>query len=78
MHPLVATLVLATAALLATPDTAQAQTESTDCTFSSPCTFAVGQTAEGTLSLNLEGTRQDPAGQQPVNQGLRLQVGWTF
>ena len=30
------------------------------------------------LALNLEGTRQDPAGQQPVNQGLRLQVTWGF
>ena len=30
------------------------------------------------LTLNLEGTRQDPAGQQPVNQGLRLQVTWGF
>ncbi len=26
------------------------------------------------LTLNLEGTRQEPVGQQPVNQGLRLQV----
>ena len=30
------------------------------------------------LTLNLEGTRQDPAGQQPVNQGLRLQATWGF
>ena len=30
------------------------------------------------LSLNLEGTRQDPAGPQPVNQGLRLQAEWSF
>ena len=30
------------------------------------------------LQVSLEGTRQEPAGQQPVNQGLRLQVGWTF
>ena len=30
------------------------------------------------LALNLEGTRQEPAGQQPVNQGLRLQAEWTF
>ncbi len=30
------------------------------------------------LTLNLEGTRQDPAGQQPVNQGLRLQLTWGF
>ena len=30
------------------------------------------------LSLNLEGTRQDPAGPQPVNQGLRLQATWGF
>ena len=30
------------------------------------------------LNLNLEGTRQEPAGQQPVNQGLRLQATWTF
>ena len=30
------------------------------------------------LELNLEGTRQDPAGQQPVNQGLRLQLTWGF
>ena len=30
------------------------------------------------LELNLEGTRQEPAGQQPVNQGLRLQATWRF
>ena len=30
------------------------------------------------LTLNLEGTRQEPAGQQPVNQGLRLQATWGF
>ena len=30
------------------------------------------------LALNLEGTRQEPAGQQPVNQGLRLQATWGF
>ena len=30
------------------------------------------------LTLNLEGTRQDPAGPQPVNQGLRLQATWAF
>ena len=30
------------------------------------------------LTLNLEGTRQEPAGQQPVNQGLRLQITWGF
>ena len=30
------------------------------------------------LTLNLEGTRQDPAGRQPLNQGLRLQVTWGF
>ena len=30
------------------------------------------------LALNLEGMRQEPAGQQPVNQGLRLQATWRF
>ena len=30
------------------------------------------------LTLNLEGRRQAPTGQQPVNQGLRLQATWTF
>ncbi len=30
------------------------------------------------LTLNLEGTRQEPAGPQPVNQGLRLQIEWGF
>ena len=30
------------------------------------------------LQVSLEGTRQEPAGQQPANQGLRLQVGWGF
>ena len=30
------------------------------------------------LTLNLEGQRQAPTGQQPVNQGLRLQATWTF
>ena len=30
------------------------------------------------LTLNLEGTRQEPAGQQPLNQGLRFQLTWGF
>ena len=30
------------------------------------------------LQVSLEGTRQEPAGQQPVNQGLRLQATWGF
>ncbi len=30
------------------------------------------------LTLNLEGTRQESAGAQPVNQGVQVQVGWTF
>ena len=30
------------------------------------------------LTLNLEGTRQESAGQQRATQGLRLQVDWTF
>jgi hypothetical protein len=29
-------------------------------------------------TLNLEGQRHDPAGPQPVNQDLRLQVQWRF
>ena len=35
-------------------------------------------TAVSGLSLSLDGQRQEPAGQQPVNQGLQLQVGWGF
>ena len=37
-------------------------------------------TGRGTtgLTLNLEGTRQEPPGQQPPNQSLRLQVTWGF
>ena len=30
------------------------------------------------LTVNLEGTRQEPGGSQPVNQGVRVQVGWNF
>ena len=30
------------------------------------------------LTLNLEGTRQEPAGPQPATQGLRLQATWGF
>ena len=30
------------------------------------------------LSLTLEGLRQESPGQQPVNQGLHLQIGWGF
>ena len=30
------------------------------------------------LTLNLEGTRQEPDGQQPATQGLRLQATWGF
>ena len=37
-------------------------------------------TGRGTtgLELNLEGMRQEPAGQQSLNQGLQLQVTWGF
>ena len=35
-------------------------------------------TAVSGLTLALEGHRQELAGDQPVNQGLRLQVGWGF
>ncbi len=30
------------------------------------------------LTLDLAGTRQEPTGSQPVNQGVRVQVGWNF
>ncbi len=30
------------------------------------------------LTLTLEGLRQEPAGPQPLNQGLRLEAGWSF
>ena len=30
------------------------------------------------LTLNLEGQRQEPAADQPINQGLYLQIGWGF
>ncbi len=30
------------------------------------------------LQLNLEATRQEPAGQQPATQGVRLQATWSF
>ena len=36
-----------------------------------------GPSATG-LTLNLEGTRQEPAGPQPATQGLRLQATWKF
>ncbi len=35
-------------------------------------------TAVSGLSLTLEGLRQESPGQQPVNQGLHLQIGWGF
>ena len=35
------------------------------------------QTHRG-LTLSLEGTRQEPMGAQPVNQGLRLELSWGF
>ena len=35
-------------------------------------------TAVSGLSLTLDGQRQEPAADQPVNQGLQLQVGWGF
>ena len=36
-----------------------------------------GQGATG-LQVSLEGQRQESAGQQPVNQGLQLQITWGF
>ena len=36
-----------------------------------------GRNATG-LTLSLEGQRQESAGQQPVNQGLQLQITWGF
>ena len=47
-------------------------------------TYRVGTRLELTggwttgLTLNLEGTRQEPVGPQPVNQGLQFQVGWGY
>ena len=43
-------------------------------------TYRVGMRWAGVtgLQVNLEGTRQESAGQQPVNQGVRLQVEWGF
>ena len=35
-------------------------------------------TARSGLSLTLESTRQEPAGQQPLNHGLQLQATWGF
>ena len=47
-------------------------------------TYRLGTRWQGThgratgLTLSLEGTRQEPAGPQPLNQGLRLQATWGF
>ena len=43
-------------------------------------TYRVGARWQGGagLTLNLEGTRQESAGAQPVNQGVRLQATWGF
>lgn len=43
-------------------------------------TYRLGTRWQGTrgLTLNLEGTRQEPAGPQPLNQGLRLDLTWGF
>ena len=47
-------------------------------------TYRVGtrlqMTSQGAtgLALSLEGTRQEPAGQQPVNQGVQLKADWQF
>ena len=43
-------------------------------------TYRVGTrwTAVSGLALTLEGRRQEAPGQQPVNQGLHLQIGWGF
>ena len=43
-------------------------------------TYRVGARWAGVsgLTLNLEGARQEPAGPQPVNQGLQLQAAWGF
>ena len=37
-------------------------------------------TGRGTtgLAITLEGQRQEPTGQQPLNQGLQLQATWGF
>ena len=35
-------------------------------------------TSASGLTLNVEGTRQDQAGQQPPTQGLQFQVTWGF
>ena len=36
-----------------------------------------GRGASG-LTLTVEGTRQEPAGGQPLNQGLRFELSWSF
>ena len=37
-----------------------------------------GRAAGLTLTLTLEGLRQEAAGPQPVNQGLHVQATWGF
>ena len=43
-------------------------------------TYRLGARWQGTrgLTLTLEGTRQEPARAQPLNQGLRFELSWGF
>ena len=43
-------------------------------------TYRLGTRLQGArgLTLTLEGTRQEPAGAQPLNQGLRFELSWSF
>ena len=63
---------------LLTPYAGTVLTDGADRTYRLGARWQVtGGTATG-LTLNLEGTRQEPAGPQPVNQGLRLDLSWSF
>ncbi len=63
---------------LLTPYAGTVLSDGADRTYRVGTRLQLGGPGATGLNLNLEGTRQEPAGQQPANQGLRFQLTWGF
>ncbi len=63
---------------LLTPYAGTVLTEGAARTYRVGTRLQLGRPGATGLTLNLEGTRQEPAGPQPATQGLRLQATWGF
>ena len=63
---------------LLTPYAGTVLSDGADRTYRVGTRLQLGGPGATGLTLNLEGMRQEPVGQQPATQGLRLQATWAF